>query len=216
MPHIAPPCLEDISIIEARRDWLAVYKPAGLLSVPGRAPENRDSLYTRLLERYDNVHIVHRLDMHTSGIVIVPIGKAALSHLARQFQERKIDKTYEAVVFGKPESSQGLVDLPLICDWPNRPLQKVCFEHGKPSQTEYRTLETLDQTTRLALHPITGRSHQLRVHCQALGTPIVGDEFYAPEAVQTMAARLLLHAREIRFRDPGSNDWVSVSSPTPF
>lgn len=183
---------------------MAVNKPSGLLSVPGRAPEHKDSTMTRIQADYPQAESVHRLDMATSGVIVVALNKPAERELKRQFREREPKKTYIARVFGHLEKEQGLVDLPLICDWPNRPMQKVCFETGKSAQTFYEVIEYENDilATRVKLTPITGRSHQLRVHMLALGHPILGDRFYAhPQALQ-LAPRLQLHAQELHITHP--------------
>ena len=179
---------------------MVVNKPSGLLSVPGRLEEHKDSVMTRIQRDFPQAESVHRLDMATSGVIVVALNKAAERELKRQFREREPKKQYVARVWGHPQPAEGLVDLPLICDWPNRPKQKVCYETGKAAQTEYEVLEYAeDNTARVRLKPITGRSHQLRVHMLALGHPILGDRFYATPEALAMAPRLLLHA--LRQRD---------------
>lgn len=190
-------------VIYQDEDIIVINKPSGLLSVPGRAPENKDSVMTRLQATYPSAESVHRLDMATSGVIIVALNKAAERELKRQFREREPEKCYIARVWGHLEHDQGQVDLPLICDWPNRPLQKVCFETGKAAQTQYLVLSRdTDGSTRVKLTPITGRSHQLRVHMLALGHPILGDGFYAHPAAKVMAPRLQLHALELQVTHP--------------
>lgn len=153
---------------------MVVNKPSGLLSVPGRLEEHKDSVMTRIQRDFPQAESVHRLDMATSGVIVVALNKAAERELKRQFREREPKKQYVARVWGHPQPAEGLVDLPLICDWPNRPKQKVCYETGKAAQTEYEVLEYAeDNTARVRLKPITGRSHQLRVHMLALGHPIL-------------------------------------------
>jgi len=182
---------------------MVVNKPSGLLSVPGRGVEHQDSVMSRILEEFPLAQSVHRLDMATSGVIAVALTKAAERELKRQFREREPQKTYIARVWGHPLPQEGLVDLPLICDWPNRPLQKVCFETGKAAQTQYRVLSYDDDgTARVLLMPVTGRSHQLRVHMLALGHPILGDGFYAPPEVKALSERLLLHAQELSLTHP--------------
>lgn len=150
---------------------MVVNKPSGLLSVPGRLDEHKDSVMTRIQRDYPQAESVHRLDMATSGVIVVALHKEAERELKRQFREREPKKQYVARVWGHPASEEGLVDLPLICDWPNRPKQKVCYETGKAAQTEYEVLEYApDNTARVLLKPITGRSHQLRVHMLAWAT----------------------------------------------
>ncbi|MFV8799110.1 bifunctional tRNA pseudouridine(32) synthase/23S rRNA pseudouridine(746) synthase RluA [Yersinia sp. LJYL362] len=182
---------------------MVVNKASGLLSVPGRAPENKDSVMTRIQADFPTAESVHRLDMATSGVIVVALTKAAERELKRQFREREPKKSYIARVWGHLAQDEGLIDLPLICDWPNRPKQKVCYETGKPSQTLYQVLSRdADGSTRVKLSPITGRSHQLRVHMLAIGHPILGDGFYAPPEAKAMASRLQLHAQELCITHP--------------
>ncbi|MCW6566755.1 bifunctional tRNA pseudouridine(32) synthase/23S rRNA pseudouridine(746) synthase RluA [Yersinia ruckeri] len=182
---------------------MVVNKPSGLLSVPGRAPENKDSIMTRIQADFPTAESVHRLDMATSGVMVVALTKASERELKRQFREREPKKSYIARVWGHLEQDEGLIDLPLICDWPNRPKQKVCYETGKSAQTEYQVLcRDADGSTRVKLSPITGRSHQLRVHMLAMGHPILGDGFYAHPEAKAMASRLQLHAQELCITHP--------------
>ena len=154
--------------------------------------------------------------MATSGLVIMALNKTAQSHLAKQFEKRQVKKIYIALVWGSPEQEKGLVDLPLICDWPNRPLQKVDFEHGKPSQTHWHILEREANQTRIELTPITGRSHQLRVHMKELGCPILGDEFYAHEQALNAANRLCLNAEKLQITHPKSEEVMQFQDTCPF
>ncbi|WP_347254826.1 bifunctional tRNA pseudouridine(32) synthase/23S rRNA pseudouridine(746) synthase RluA [Leminorella grimontii] len=203
MEHYAPPTEPWLHVLYQDDHIIVVNKPSGLLSVPGKAPEHRDSVMARVQRDFPAAESVHRLDMATSGVMAVALTKAAERELKRQFREREPKKSYLARVWGHLEKDEGLVDLPLICDWPNRPKQKVCFETGKSAQTEYRVLSRdADGTTRVLLMPITGRSHQLRVHMLALGHPILGDKFYAHPEAKAMAPRLLLHARELWITHP--------------
>ncbi len=182
---------------------MVVNKASGLLSVPGRAPENKDSVMTRIQADFPTAESVHRLDMATSGVIVVALTKAAERELKRQFREREPKKSYIARVWGHLAQDEGLIDLPLTCDWPNRPKQKVCYETGKPSQTLYQVLSRdADGSTRVKLSPITGRSHQLRVHMLAIGHPILGDGFYAHPEAKAMASRLQLHAQELCITHP--------------
>ncbi|PSH32331.1 bifunctional tRNA pseudouridine(32) synthase/23S rRNA pseudouridine(746) synthase RluA [Yersinia pseudotuberculosis] len=182
---------------------MVVNKPSGLLSVPGRAPENKDSVMTRVQNDFPTAESVHRLDMATSGVIVVALTKAAERELKRQFREREPKKTYIARVWGHLAQEEGLIDLPLICDWPNRPKQKVCYETGKSAQTEYQVISRDDDgSTRVKLSPITGRSHQLRVHMLAMGHPILGDGFYAHPEAKAMASRLQLHAQQLCITHP--------------
>lgn len=197
---------------------LVADKPAGLLTVPGKGPDKQDCLLNRLLPRYPNSRIVHRLDQPTSGLVIIPQSHQALRHIGRQFEQRQVDKRYIAEVAGLLAEDGGEVDLPLICDWPNRPRQMVDRDKGKPALTRYRVLarDPASNRTRVALTPVTGRSHQLRVHMLALGHPIVGDSLYAPAQVAGASPRLLLHAEFIRFTHPASGEPISVTQAAPF
>lgn len=197
---------------------LITVKPAGLLTVPGRGPEKQDCLIHRLLADFPNSRVVHRLDMATSGLVVVAQSLPALQALSRLFETRQIQKEYTAVVAGLMAEDIGEVTLPLICDWPNRPRQMVCHIHGKSAHTRYRVLERdqVRQHTRVQLLPITGRSHQLRVHMQALGHAILGDEFYAEGAALAAAPRLLLHASRLQFQHPLTGEALDIHAPAPF
>jgi len=191
-------------------------KPAGLLSVPGRLPENKESLALRVQAVFPDALIVHRLDMATSGLIVMARGAEAHRALSIAFAERRVAKAYVAVVAGQAEADTGEVDLPLIADWPNRPRQKVDHQIGKPSLTRYRVLSRESDRTRVQLEPVTGRSHQLRVHMMAIGHPILGDEFYAPEAARRLSPRLLLHAEHLSLPHPLSGDRLSFHAPAPF
>lgn len=195
---------------------MVVNKPSGLLSVPGRLEEHKDSVMTRIQRDYPQAESVHRLDMATSGVIVVALTKAAERELKRQFREREPSKSYVARVWGHP-AEKGVIDLPLVCDWPNRPKQKVCFETGKAAQTEYEVLEYLpDNSARVALKPITGRSHQLRVHMLALGHPILGDGFYAHPEAKARAPRLLLHAESLTITHPAFGNSMTFRQPAEF
>ncbi|MEH6400557.1 MULTISPECIES: bifunctional tRNA pseudouridine(32) synthase/23S rRNA pseudouridine(746) synthase RluA [Pantoea] len=196
---------------------MVVNKPSGLLSVPGRLDEHKDSVMTRVQRDFPQAESVHRLDMATSGVMVVALTKAAERELKRQFREREPSKTYVACICGHPAKEEGLVDLPLICDWPNRPKQMVCFETGKAAQTEYQVLEyRADNSARVSLKPITGRSHQLRVHMLALGHPILGDNFYAHPEAKAMAPRLLLHAESLTITHPAFGNAMTFRQPADF
>lgn len=199
------------------KDIVVVNKQSGLLSVPGKAPEHKDSIITRLARDFAFVESVHRLDMATSGIMVVALSKQAERELKRQFRDREPKKYYIARVFGHLLQDKGAIELPLICDWPNRPKQKVCFESGKSALTEYEVLERAnDNTTRVKLIPFTGRSHQLRVHMQALGHPILGDKFYAPPEAKALAPRLLLHAQSLTITHPITGELMTFSCDPDF
>jgi len=214
---VLPSCEAPLLIVREDADFVVVNKPSGLLSVPGRNPANYDSVISRLRLEHPGVHAVHRLDFDTSGILVVPLNKASLSHLSKQFQARTVTKRYIAVVAGLVERDSGRIDRPIAPDLEHRPKSKLSSE-GKSAVTDYQVLERdiENNTTLLALFPVTGRSHQLRLHCQALGHPILGCGFYAPLAVQAMAERLLLHAQTLEFIHPGDNSPVVVQAPVPF
>lgn len=182
---------------------MVVNKPAGLLSVPGRLEQHKDSLLTRIQQGFPQAESVHRLDMATSGVIVFALNKAVERELKRQFREREPKKSYVAQVWGQPQPESGAITLPLICDWPNRPKQKVCFDSGKIAHTDYQVLAYLpENSARVGLIPVTGRSHQLRVHMMAMGHPILGDEFYAHQQARTLADRLLLHAESLTITHP--------------
>ncbi|MDO3386580.1 RluA family pseudouridine synthase [Gilvimarinus sp. SDUM040013] len=218
MPCSTDPLTPSVSIIWQDADLLVVNKPSGLLTVPGRGPDKQDCLINRLLVDYPNSRIVHRLDQPTSGLVLVPQNHHAHKTLGKQFEQRQISKRYLAVVGGLLEQDQGDIELPLICDWPNRPRQMVDFANGKHALTRYRVIarDNEKRRTRVALTPVTGRSHQLRVHMQALGHPILGDNFYATQTLRDASERLLLHAEWISFAHPVTGDTVSLECPSEF
>jgi tRNA pseudouridine32 synthase / 23S rRNA pseudouridine746 synthase len=195
---------------------IVVDKPAGLPSVPGRAEGLQDCMASRVQAIAADALVVHRLDMATSGLLVFARGKAAQRQLSQAFAQREVGKRYVAVVAAQVAQDSGEIDLPLITDWPNRPRQKVDFEAGKPSLTRYRVLSRSQHDTRVALEPLTGRSHQLRVHLLAIGHPIVGDALYAPPEVLARAARLLLHAQSLSLVHPESGEAMQFDSPVPF
>ena len=207
--------MNEPSILHEASDWLVVDKPAGLLSVPGKGPELADCLIARLERAFPTVRLVHRLDRDTSGVMVFALTAHAQRHLGQQFETRKTRKTYIARVAGRLAPKTGSVDLPLIVDWPNRPLQKVCHETGKPALTEYKVTKASDAESRVRLHPVTGRSHQLRVHMLALGHPIIGDPLYAPETAAEYP-RMMLHAEELRLHHPESGIGVKFRAKAPF
>lgn len=196
---------------------IVVNKPAGLLSVPGRSSENYDSVLTRMQQRFGEAHAAHRLDMATSGVMVLARNKQALRHINAQFANQSTEKRYVAKVFGLVEHDSGTINVPLKCDWPNRPRQMVATD-GKPSETHYSVLarEQANNCSLVDLTPITGRSHQLRVHLQSIGHPILGDEFYAHPSAQAMADRLLLHARLLAFQHPATGERLAFSTYLPF
>ena len=211
MRYLYQPTDEQPQVIHADHEVLVVSKPHGLLSVPGRGEDRADCLIARLRGAFPTVLLVHRLDLDTSGVMVFGLTPHAQRHLSRQFEERRTKKTYVARLWGRLAPKTGTVDLPLIVDWPNRPRQVVDHERGKPALTHWRVLDRADGRTRLQLQPVTGRSHQLRVHLQALGHPIVGDDLYG-----TAGPRLLLHAQALQVPHPADGRAMHFESPVPF
>tara|TARA_B110000438_G_scaffold220569_1_gene213663 strand:+ start:10904 stop:11587 length:684 start_codon:yes stop_codon:yes gene_type:complete len=216
-----PPMSPYLDIIYQDNDIVVLNKPSGLLTVPGRLPEHQDCLQNRVLKVLPTATVVHRLDMATSGIILMALNKPAHVAISRQFEKRLTQKSYIARVFGKVESAQGSVDQPLICDWPNRPKQKVDHEQGKAALTHYKVLsyrENKDNqiTTLLELTPITGRSHQLRVHMLFIGHPIIGDRLYAHEQALNGSNRLQLHAKMLQIAHPVTEKTLAFTKACPF
>jgi tRNA pseudouridine32 synthase/23S rRNA pseudouridine746 synthase len=220
--------LGEVRVLHVDDHLLVLDKPAGLLSVPGRGPENADCLSARVQAVWPDALVVHRLDMATSGLLVMARGIEAQRRLSHAFAQRHTHKRYEAVVWGllqPPEDTADAsapgwqrIDLPLVVDWLNRPRSIVSHQLGKPSTTLWRVLahDPAARTTRLDLRPITGRSHQLRVHLQALGHPIVGDNLYAPPEALAASPRLLLHACDLSLPHPASAEVTQWHSPPPF
>jgi tRNA pseudouridine32 synthase/23S rRNA pseudouridine746 synthase len=215
-PYLVPHSQEEIVILYEDADLLLVRKPDLLLSIPGRHPLNKDCLITRLQQRYPTASIVHRLDLDTSGIMVIPLNKPTHAHISRQFQDRKVQKSYHAVVYGVVQRDKGKVDLPIARDWANRPRQMICQERGKSALTHFEVLRREPDRTRLLLKPVTGRSHQLRIHMRELGHPILGCDMYAHETALGMADRLMLHATSLGFEHPTTGEWLQGESPPDF
>jgi tRNA pseudouridine32 synthase / 23S rRNA pseudouridine746 synthase len=209
--YLAPPD-DGLDLVYLDRHLLVANKAAGLLAVPGRGPDKQDCLASRVLAEFPEALIVHRLDMATSGLLLFARSIAMQRHLSRLFQDRQITKVYQAVVSGRLSNQAGEIDLPINCDWPNRPRQKVDFNAGKPSLTHYRLLNMEGDTSRVALTPVTGRTHQLRLHLSAIGHPILGDVLYGGH----IATRLLLHACMLNFVHPDSAKPLCLTSEPPF
>lgn len=212
----APPHEPRLQVLHADAELLIVNKPSGLLSVPGKAEEHSDCLEARVHEIYPEARIVHRLDMDTSGVMVLAQTGAAHRHLGLQFERRKTRKTYIAEVFGDVGDDEGEIDLPLVCDWPNRPKQMVSHENGRSALTRWKVLVRRGHGTRLELFPYTGRSHQLRVHMLAIGHPILGDRFYATGDVLEASSRLALHAQELTLHHPDGGALVTFRVECPF
>lgn len=211
-----PPMTPYLEIIYQDDDLVVLNKPSGLLTVPGRGEHLRDCLESRVNKVLPTATIVHRLDMATSGVLIMALNKPSHVAISRQFQQRQTEKYYIARVFGLIKEQQGEVNLPLICDWPNRPKQMVCHERGKQAQTHYQVLSHDENTTLVELKPITGRSHQLRVHMLKLGHAILGDRLYAEDEALQLSKRLLLHAKYHQIFHPTSGEKIEFNSECPF
>jgi len=213
-----PPPDTGLALVHVDARMLVVDKPSGLLSVPGRGERMHDCMASRVQAVYPEALIVHRLDLPTSGLLLMARGLDAQRLLSRLFESRQVHKRYEAVVSGLLADNAGEVDLPLITDWPNRPRQMVDHERGKRALTRWRVLarDVTHNRTRVALEPVTGRSHQLRVHMMALGHPILGDTLYASVRDRDAAPRLLLHAAELTLPHPDTGTPLHLSSAVPF
>jgi tRNA pseudouridine32 synthase/23S rRNA pseudouridine746 synthase len=210
----APPA-EGLRLLHHDRAIVVADKPAGLLSVPGRGADRADCLIARLRRRFPTVLLVHRLDLDTSGVMVFALTHAAQADLGRQFEARTVGKAYVARLWGRLEPESGRVDLPLTVDWPNRPRQHVNHATGRPAQTDWQVIGRAEGETRVRLLPLTGRSHQLRVHMAELGHPILGDTLYASGAARDHP-RLMLHAETLSLRHPEGGETVSFTAPCPF
>jgi tRNA pseudouridine32 synthase/23S rRNA pseudouridine746 synthase len=210
----APPD-DPLDVIHADHEILIVNKQSGLLSVPGKGPHLADCLIARVQVAFPQALLIHRLDRDTSGVMVFALTRHAQRHIGLQFEKRMTKKTYVARVWGMLDPKKGTVDLPLIVDWENRPLQKVCHETGKSAQTDWRVLRNDARESRVRLMPKTGRSHQLRVHMLSLGHPILGDPFYAQGEAREYE-RLMLHSEELRLRHPDGGEGVKFRAKAPF
>ena len=206
------------TIVTLYRDprLIVVDKPAGMPAVPGRGPDKQDCLVTKLQQEFGDVRVVHRLDWATSGVILFARDADAQRELSRQFAERLVDKQYAAVVRGEPVDDRGAIDFPLRKDFDHPPRHRVDAVHGKPALTEWRVVQRLGDRARLVLHPLTGRSHQLRLHMAAIDHPILGDTLYADPATQAASPRLLLHAERLTFFHPDDRREIIVAAPCPF
>lgn len=215
---ILPATSEPYQIVYEDDVLLVVNKPAQLLTVPGRHPQNQDCLIRRVQREFPFAEVVHRLDYDTSGLVILPLTKRVLSDISKQFQARTVQKHYVAVVEGKLAKAKGVIDLAIAADEQRRPLYKICPQQGKPAQTRYQLLSYNAGTnqSRVKLEPVTGRSHQLRVHMLALGHAMLGDTLYAPKVIAAKSPRLMLHAEYIRFVHPLSAQVMEFTASAPF
>jgi tRNA pseudouridine32 synthase/23S rRNA pseudouridine746 synthase len=212
-----PPAHRGLDIVYQDSHYLVVNKPSGLLSVPGRGEDKADCMVSRVKQAFPEVLVVHRLDMSTSGIMLLARSLEAQGAMGKLFEHRQVAKTYIAVVAGECPL-EGYVDLPLIIDWPNRPRQIVDHEQGRSAYTQYHRLDFSQEqgVSRVSLHPKTGRTHQLRVHMASIGHPILGDDLYAPEQWVTGQPRLHLHAQSLRFEHPFTKEPLLIESLSPF
>ena len=211
-----PPTVPWLTVLHADERLLVFDKPSGLLTVPGKDPALADCLEARAREKWPTATLVHRLDKDTSGIVLMALDKKALGILGQQFEKRRTKKRYIARVWGQMAEDSGLVDMPLATDWENKPRQRVDWENGRASQTEWTVLEREAQATRVALNPLTGRTHQLRVHMLAIGHPMLGDQFYSTGEALAAADRLQLHAEMLTFYHPDDGREMTFVQPAPF
>lgn len=214
----SPPPDNGLPVVHLDDNFIILNKPSGLLSVPGRGPEKADSLASRVQARYPDALTVHRLDMETSGLIVMARGADTHRLLSGHFEHRRVHKRYVAIAGGKFNPPQGTIDLPLMLDWPNRPHHIVDHAQGKPSKTHFLVLDydTAFDCSRVELEPFTGRTHQLRVHLQSIGHPILGDTLYATEALKKAAPRLLLHACELAFAHPVTGERLEFRSEPDF
>jgi tRNA pseudouridine32 synthase/23S rRNA pseudouridine746 synthase len=218
-----------LDVIFADEHLVVLNKPSGLLSVPGRGEDKQDCLIARAQAEWSEALTVHRLDMATSGLMVIARGSEMQRKLSQAFAQRDVHKTYEAIVAGSMQAKESNnseawhdIQMPLLIDWPNRPKSKIDWEHGKPSHTQWRVKSSNSEnthfknTTRVELQPITGRTHQLRLHMMAMGHAILGDTLYASPDIQAQSPRLLLHARSLQFKHPVKAEWMSFESTVPF
>ena len=215
-PFVYSPPKTPLKILYIDEDVLVVNKPSGLLSVPGKELKHWDSLELRVKAQYANSLLVHRLDMDTSGVIIFALNKSSQRSLNLQFEQRAVKKIYEARVFGNINKNNGSIDLPLIVDWPNRPLQKVDIKEGKDALTHWHVLKRERNATRVRLMPETGRTHQLRVHMMSIGHAILGDRFYGNAIEINLAKNLQLHAKKLVVNHPKSGKSLALISKVPF
>lgn len=209
------PPTDPLVILHEDHEIVVVDKPSGLLSVPGRGEHLADCLIARVKAVYPTALLVHRLDRDTSGVIIFALTPHSQKAMGLQFENRQTKKTYIARVWGEMEAKTGTVDLPIIVDWPNRPLQKICHETGRPAVTDYRVVRTGKGESRVRLYPQTGRSHQLRLHMKEIGHPILGDPFYSSGEARAFP-RLMLHSETLQFRHPESGIGMRVTAKAPF
>jgi tRNA pseudouridine32 synthase/23S rRNA pseudouridine746 synthase len=217
-PFIVPVCNRDIEILFQDEHLLLINKPTGLLSLSGKHPLNKDSVHLRLVQGFPTATLLHRLDFGTSGIMVAALNKAINSNITKQFQTRSVDKLYTALLLGHLSDDEGMIEFPIAKDKSNFPLQKICFETGKKALTHYQVVERFTQpvASKVIFTPITGRTHQLRIHSQKIGHPILGCDLYATDEAFFMAQRLMLHATTLEFDHPVTGQRVNGFCPCPF
>ena len=215
---VVPVCHEEIKVLYKDSDILIIDKPSGLLSLSGKNPLNKDSVHFRLVQDFPSALLAHRLDFGTSGIMLVALSKVVNACLTKQFQARTVKKTYTAVLDGHLFPEKGEIDMPVARDPMNFPVQKICHDTGKQAISAYKVIERLNNPirTRVLFEPITGRTHQLRIHSREIGHSILGCDLYGSASTQAMSSRLLLHASAIEFAHPVSGEQIKGCSPCPF
>ncbi|AVJ16837.1 RNA pseudouridine synthase [Serratia sp. MYb239] len=224
---IAPPCHEQIDILYQDDHLAIINKPAGLLSLSGKNPQNLDSVHHRLVQLFPGCTLVHRLDFGTSGLMVIARNKAINAALCRQFSQRTVTKVYGALLCGHLDNDEGVIDAAIAKDPALFPLMSICSTHGKPARSRYRVIERVEHTvedgrllpvTRVQLIPESGRTHQLRIHCQLLGHPILGCDLYGglllPGTERT--PRMMLHASELHIVHPVSGEALNIRHACPF
>ena len=215
-PFIVPLCDDEIKIIYQDEHLLLINKPGILLSISGKHPLNKDSVHFRLVKDYPLATMVHRLDFGTSGIMLVALNKSVNAHLTKQFQTRSVVKYYTALLQGHLENDEGIIEFPIAKD--EFPLQKICHLSGKEAVSYYQVIERLDKplATRVLFKPLTGRTHQLRIHSREIGHPILGCDLYASDEAFHLSPRLMLHASQLEFDHPISGERIKGICPCPF
>lgn len=217
-PFIVPVCKDEIEILYQDPHLLLINKPSGLLTLSGKHPLNIDSVHYRLVKDYPTATMLHRLDFGTSGIMLVALDKQINAHIGKQFQNKTVNKRYTAILHGHLARDDGSIDLPIAKDRPNFPLQKICHSTGKQAVTDYKVLQLMQgpDRTRVLFTPVSGRTHQLRIHSREIGHPILGCDLYATDEAFFLAERLMLHATDIAFDHPVTGERVKGTSPCPF
>ena len=211
-----PPTDPWINIVHEEADFVVVDKPSGLLSVPGKDPALADSLQRRAEARWPTAGMIHRLDKDTSGVMVIALNKRAHGRIAMQFEKRTAMKSYVARVWGDLEGEEGIIDLPIAVDWEHKPRQRIDHERGREARTRWQVMAREGGVTRLRLYPLTGRTHQIRLHLMTIGHPVLGDVFYATGDALDAADRLQLHAEELSFVHPTTDEPVRFVVQTPF